>query len=98
MAHRKGNGNGTIGLVQGAIKKCDCNTETFFARAVYVAKTKKVMRNGGSPLTDARNFSLVASKGIIAVPEYRVPDYAVRLAEKVHGCSGDPRAYFRTLK
>lgn len=98
MSHRKVNGNGTISLVQDAIKKCRCNPETFFARAVHVAKNAKVMQNGGSPLKDAHNFSLVAHKGIVAVPGYKVPDYAVRLAENVASHSGDPYVYFKTLK
>ena len=95
MSHWKGNGNGTIVFVKDAIKKCDCNAETFFGRAAHVAK---VARNGTSPLKDAQGFALMAKEGAIAAPGYEVPEYAVRLAKKIQGHKGDPRTYFQSLK
>lgn len=95
MSHWKRNGNGTLAFVQEAMKKCDCNAETFFARAAHVAK---VAENGISPLKDAQNFCRVTRGGAISVPGYEVPVYVVRLAKKVHDRPGDPRRYFGSLK
>lgn len=76
---RKLNGSTSVRCVEDSMKKCACETWKFFFLAAVDQKVQD------TDITEAtKHFICFQREGANEYPQYRIPGYALRFAEKVH--------------
>ena len=89
---RKPNGCTSVRKVKEAMEKVGADVFTFFAQAAQAAKALDAV----VVALEARQFASFLDSGLVEYHDYRLPDWAIRFAEIVHGhpC---PATFFKNL-